>query len=161
MALTTERLRELYEYSPEDGLFVRRAGPANRRPKVVQVRPDREGYLRLGIDYRSYLQHRLAWLYVNGAWPVDLIDHINGDRCDNRICNLRLADQSLNQLNRHRAHPINRTGLIGAHLLPSGRFAADIRVDGIQRRLGVFDTPELAHAAYMAAKAAAMAEKTA
>ena len=47
------------------------------------------GYVRIGIDGRKYTSHRLAWLYVHGVWPSDQIDHINRNRSDNRIANLR------------------------------------------------------------------------
>ena len=149
MALTHERLLELVEYDAATGIFTKklRSGHAPASSKT-----NGSGYLRLCIDYRSYQQHRLAWFYMHEVWPNGMVDHINGNTTDNRISNLRCADQTLNQLNRHRPHPQNRSRLIGAHLLANGRFGADIRIGGRQKRLGTYPTAELAHAAYMQAK---------
>lgn len=61
------------------------------------LRPD--GYVFTQIDKRRYMNHRLAWLYVNGAFPANEIDHINGDRSDNRFVNLRLATSKQNKEN--------------------------------------------------------------
>jgi len=47
------------------------------------------GYVRIGVDGGKYTAHCLAWLYTHGVWPSDQIDHINGNRSDNRIANLR------------------------------------------------------------------------
>jgi hypothetical protein len=57
------------------------------------------GYRYVNIRKKLLLAHRLAWLWMTGQWPVDQIDHINGDRVDNRWCNLRLATQKQNSAN--------------------------------------------------------------
>lgn len=95
--ITQAMLREEMEY--RDGKFYwlrRRQGRQMGRPIGT---PDSEGYLRVGIDGKSYLLHRLAWLYVYGEWPTGIIDHINRVPSDNRIENLRDVSQHENALN--------------------------------------------------------------
>lgn len=99
--LTQERLKELLHYDPETGAFTWLVTKNNRKAKngdkLCSIGCG--GYLRVSIDRKRYLLHRLAWLYVNGKLPTDQIDHINRIRSDNRICNLRLATDSENRQN--------------------------------------------------------------
>lgn len=139
--LTVERLREVLSYDAETGHF------------SIGERPRRDGYVVVRIDGARYLAHRLAWLYVTGEWPSGLIDHIDRDRANNRITNLRDVSQSVNQQNIVSAKRNSRSGLLGAALCKqTGRWAARIRIHGVKVHLGRFDTAELAHAAYIAAK---------
>ena len=92
--ITARRLREVVSYNPGTGEFTRLVRLAQRHQ--VGDRADfpinfgpMQGYRRLGLDSRRFLAHRLAWLYVHGEWPSMHIDHINGDKGDNRIANLR------------------------------------------------------------------------
>lgn len=98
--LTQERLKELLHYDPETGIFTWKVsrGPA-RKGDVAGPRVSPRGYSILRVDGPHYLQHRLAWLYVYGVFPILQIDHINGVRTDNRIQNLRLATNGENQSN--------------------------------------------------------------
>lgn len=106
-----------------------------------------KGYRRVKYQHRYYAAHRLIWLHVHGDWPVAQIDHINGDRADNRPANLRMATPSQNAANRRQcfAH------LKGVRRYRSGRFGASIKHNGLDRYLGSFSTAEAAHAAYMEA----------
>ena len=150
--LTAERLREVLNYDAETGIFTWLARTRNRvAVGDVAGSPDRYGYLRIKIDGRIHSAHRLAWLYVHGEWPKDQLDHINGIRTDNRITNLREATNAENGHNRRKPHSNNTTGYLGVKR-DRGRFQALIRLDGKQRYLGLFDTPEAAHAAYLEAK---------
>lgn len=152
--LTAEYLRELLSYDQDTGVFVWRVSCQGTNAGDVAGTPGSEGRRKITIGYRSFKSHRLAWLYVYGCWPKQLIDHINGDPTDNRICNLREATVSENQGNQRVAHTRNQTGLLGAHK-KNGRnnFRARITVAGKQIHLGHFPTADLAHAAYLAAKA--------
>jgi hypothetical protein len=97
--------------------------------------------------------HRLAWLYVTGAWPKKHLDHINGDRADNRFCNLREADDAANNQNRKRANKCSLTGVLGVtYCKQTKRYRAVIMHNRKSIHLGRFDTPEEAHAAYVGAK---------
>lgn len=96
-----------------------------------------------------HAEHRLAFLYMTGAWPADQVDHINMVRDDNRWANLRQADQSLNQRNRRKSR--GETGVLGA-FRNGRRFMARIHYDGHQHYLGNFATAEEAGKAYQDAK---------
>jgi hypothetical protein len=151
--LTAERLRELLHYDPETGVFTRIARVRGTRPGAVAGSMTSKGYRQVRIDGRQYQAHRLAWLYMTGEWPADQIDHRDGDPANNRFDNLRAATHAENQQNR--APPKNSTsGLIGASWQQrSRRWVAQIDAGGRQVYLGLFDTPEEAHAAYLSAKA--------
>jgi hypothetical protein len=151
--VTAERLRELLHYDPGTGVFVRVARVSGKRLGVVAGSMTSKGYRQVGIDGGVYLAHRLAWLYMTGEWPAEEIDHRDGDPANNRFDNLRAATHAENQQNR--APPKNSTsGLIGATWQQrSRRWLAQIDAGGRQVYLGLFDTPEEAHAAYLAAKA--------
>lgn len=111
------------------------------------------GYVSIGLYGKDYLAHRLVWLYVHGNWPVNDIDHINGNRLDNRIENLRDVTRSENLQNLRKAKPTNKLGVLGVSKnYPSGGFSARIRINGEIVRLGSFETVELANAAYLASK---------
>lgn len=95
--------------------------------------------------------HRIVWLLAYGEWPSRQIDHINGDRDDNRLTNLRLATPSENRQNQ-KLHRDSRTGFKGVSLdKRRNKYMARITFGGRQRSLGCFETAELAHAAYVAA----------
>lgn len=95
--LTVQRLREILEYDPETGLFTNKV-KRNRNTKVGSVAGGvySNGYRGLLIGRVRYRENRLAWFYVHGVWPVGQIDHINHDRADNRISNLRDVTASEN-----------------------------------------------------------------
>lgn len=99
--LTQARLKELLHYDHETGVFTWLVTKNNRKAKVGnELRSvGCGGYLRVSIDHKRYLLHRLAWFYVHGSFPENQIDHINRIRSDNRICNLRLATDSENRQN--------------------------------------------------------------
>jgi hypothetical protein len=98
-----------------------------------------------------YKAHRLAWFYCTGEWP-NQIDHINGIRTDNRICNLRSVTSKLNANNQRPPHRTNSLGVLGVVKRPSGRFAAEIRVSGKKLYIGTYDTITEASNAYKAKK---------
>ena len=98
--VTLERLKELLSYNPETGDFHRvkfASSNGKKGDKAGYIRKD--NYVQLSIDSTLYQAHRVAWFYVHGSWPKNLIDHINGNRSDNRICNLREATDAQNQHN--------------------------------------------------------------
>jgi len=101
--LIQELLKKLFHYDPETGVFTRIAKFDNKNPdKIISVKPytitskNVEGYLRLTIKRKTYSQHRMAFLYMYGYIPSDEIEHINQNREDNRISNLRIVKPSVN-----------------------------------------------------------------
>lgn len=101
MELTQKELKRLLNYDPETGFFWWKVRPSNNiyvgdRAGHVQ---ETKGYRNIHIKGKLYKAHRLAWLYCYGAFPEGNLDHINRDRDDNRISNLRVAPGSLNNYN--------------------------------------------------------------
>jgi hypothetical protein len=108
------------------------------------------GYLNICIDSQYYYTHRLAWFYVHGEWPK-VIDHINGDKTDNRIENLRSVDQRCNVQNVLKVRKHNDSGVLGARKTKYG-FQTSVRIDGKNHYLGHYKTAEEAHNVYLKAK---------
>lgn len=151
ITLTAARLRSLLKYSKATGLFTWLVEKAHRNSIGDVAGCFSCGYRIIGIDNRRYLASRLAWLYVTGKWPKDLIDHKNGHRNDDRFSNLREATRTTNAHNLKAAHRDNVLGFLG--VTNNGkRFAAQITVKGKNIYLGQHDSPELAHATYLSAK---------
>lgn len=153
--LTQVHLKHRLKYDRSTGVFVWR-NPSKYRPEY-KGRPagsvDGRGYVQITIDGVGYKAHRLAWLYVHGVWPESLLDHKNGDRADNRLANLRPATHRVNAENRRTARSGHAIGLLGVVWRKRNqKFEARISVDKKYRYLGLFDTAEAAHQAYVAAK---------
>lgn len=153
--ITQSRLQYLLDYNPDTGVFTRRVRTCNRI-RVGEIAGSLNtilGYVEINVGGHRDYGHRLAWLYVNGSWPKDRIDHINGIRNDNRMANLR--DVTCAQNAHNRAMPrSNTSGYQGIIWHPqTGKWRARIRADGKSYSLGLYDRPEDAHAAYLSAKA--------
>ena len=137
--VTQDYLWARYTYNAETGEFMSRR---TNNPVGYAHR----GYLALDIKNKRYKLHRLIWLYVYGKWPEPMADHLNGNRKDNRLFNLREVTAKQNAENRNKINA--NSGLKGVHGLPSGKWVASI---GHQRKviyLGTFDTKEDAHSSY-------------
>lgn len=150
--LTQERLKELLHYDPETGVFTRKVPACNRWPDIgVPIgTPDGKGYLMVMLDKRRYKLHRLAFLYMTGRLPANMVDHRSGDVADNRWSNLREATNSENMQNR-KLNGNNSTGYAGVHV-SNGSFIARIGVSGKRLHLGSFGSAGEAGQAYKAAK---------
>lgn len=112
---------------------------------------EKERYTFIRIGRRTYLAHRLAWLLHYREWPEDEIDHINANKRDNRISNLRAADSSQNKHNIAKGRK-NSTGFKGVWFSKwAGRYVAHICFRNKRKHLGYFNDPQDAHAAYCAA----------
>lgn len=127
-------LMEEIHYDPETGIFRWKVKPSKNRQigDVIGGKPTDKGYLRVRYKKTLYLAHRLAWFYVHGVWPKVSIDHINGDKSDNRVVNLREADHSTNKAN----IPVkrnNKTGFKGVFWVKrEQRFVAQLDKDGVR-----------------------------
>ena len=105
------------------------------------------------LDGKPYLLHRLVYLYIHGYMPVNDIDHINGDKTDNRIENLRVVSKAGNQQNIRKAYTTSTSGLLGAFYSKKHRnWFSRICVNGKRKWLGTFENSNQAHQAYVEAK---------
>lgn len=151
--ITADRLRELVHYCPETGIFTWIALTSNK-VKIGDVAGSlrKDGYFRIQIDGKLHFAHRLAWLYINGNLPLKYIDHIDGNRSNNCINNLRDVDRFTNNQNIKQAQENNKsTGLLGVTKYRN-KFIAQIGINKEHKYLGCFDNPYDAHDAYLSAK---------
>lgn len=152
--LTQARLKSLLHYEPETGVFTALVTRGNVRAGSA-LGTNHCGYRLIRIDRRGYTASRLAWLYMTGEWPADLIDHADTIKTNNAWTNLRSASHADNMRNRS-AFRNRAPRMKGVHLkkdaLRMRPWGATIRVNGALKHLGYFSHPEEAHAAY--AKAA-------
>jgi hypothetical protein len=149
--VTHQDLLSLMSYEPETGVFTWLERKKGRRQGKPAGGLNGNGYRSIQIGADRYMAHRLAWFYVYGYWPTGYIDHINGDPADNRIANLREVTQSVNLQNQRQPRADNKTGFLGVSP-QAGKYQARITFAGKHQYLGLFDTPEEAYAAYLAAK---------
>lgn len=152
MTLTEEMAASWFSYDPETGVLTRKRDAASNA-KAGPVTPylSGGGYPAVGCMGKGYRIHRIAFLLMTGSFPSEDVDHINGDRTDNRWANLRLATRKENCENQRVAHRNSKTGLLGAS--PFGnKFKAQIKHNHRVIHIGTFVTAEEAHAAYLEAK---------
>ena len=140
---TQARLHELFEYRSAEGAFIRRSTGNS----AGTLKPD--GYRYIGVDGKVFSAHRLVWMYIKGTEPIE-VDHINGIRSDNRVVNLRSVTRAENAQNRRKS-PRNQSGFTGVSR-HRGKWQAQIGVNGKLQHLGIWSTPDAAHAAYTEAK---------
>jgi hypothetical protein len=147
---TQQRLKELFIYDPESGIFTRRIATGRHGRHKAGVKagtPQSHGYVAMHVDGRRYVAHRLAWVYMYGEWPNTDLDHINNVKNDNRIANLRLVTRKQNMQN-VLSHKHNTSGFKGVSWhAPRSKWRAYIFCDYRQIYLGLFDTKEAAAAA--------------
>ena len=139
-----EMLQERFAYAPLTGVFTSR-----KTGKMVGVRPNDRGYATISFNGKTCRAHRVAWFYMSGEWPTGDIDHIDGDKLNNRWSNLRDVDHLTNTQNRRVVH--SKTGYLGVQPHRGG-FRATIKAFGKTINLGTQSTAELASATYVEAK---------
>ena len=149
--ITQERLRELAHYCPETGQFTHLQSDRRKKARMPAGSMRQDGYVYIMFDGQRALAHRFAWLYMTGEWPTQEIDHIDGNKANNAFGNLRQVSRRTNTENQHTAKRTSTTGLLGVIRHPSG-FVARIVSEGKRKYLGIFETPEAAHEAYVQAK---------
>lgn len=133
--LTQERLKELFTYEPETGLFTRKS--TNKIATSIH-----KGYVRIGIDYKDYRAHRLVFLHETGAFPTGIIDHINHSKTDNSWDNLRVVTHQENCKNMS-LYKTNTSGSTGVYFHSRDEiWIACIYVDGKKKHLGCFSNKD-------------------
>lgn len=143
-----ERLRELFVYSPQSGVLLRKIRRGSAPEGAVAGGDNSHGYLVVPVDGRRYMAHCIAWAMHYGQWPTQMLDHIDRNRANNAIANLRVANNELNQGNT-KINKRNTSGYRGVSWCSqSGKWTAFIRLNGRNKRLGSFETRLLAAEAY-------------
>lgn len=160
--ITTDQVREALDYCASTGVFRWRKRVANTPPHkawntkyagTVAGCLTNRGYREVSLFDRKYFAHRLAWAHFYGVWPTAEIDHIDGDKLNNAIANLREATRQQNQCNCGPSR-VNTSGFKGVTFHKRrGKWLASIKSYGQTHELGFFTDPAEAHRAYAEAAA--------
>lgn len=144
----------LLSYCPESGVFRWTSHYGGHAPGDVAGWDHSSGYLVVSVFSVKAYAHRLAFAFQTGAFPKGVVDHINGDRKDNRIANLRDVSQRVNTENRvSPTNPNSASGLLGVHWnSKKGKWSAQIKSFGRKKHLGFFDDKQEAHRVYIESK---------
>lgn len=150
--ISAERLRELLDYSPETGVFYWRGDRGGRQfsGKPAGSRMS-TGYIEICVEGWRIKAHRLAWLYHYGEYPKYVIDHVNGQRDDNRISNLRDVPFATNLQNQSAISENNATGIRGVSKVRD-KYRVELQANGVRYHVGMFSSLEEAAKAYEAKK---------
>lgn len=132
-------LRQCYWYNPVTGEMISRR---TSRPTGWFE----DGYYHIQLQGKTHRLHRLIWMYLHNRWPVEMIDHINGIKTDNRLCNLREVTAKQNAENRNKINAVS--GLKGVIPSTKGRWKCQIGHKGKVIYLGTYDTKEEAYDIY-------------
>jgi hypothetical protein len=142
--VTCEKVRELFNYDAKKGLLTWRVNRQRVSAGQEAGALTKSGHVRVKVDGKSYLAHRLVWLHWYGEEPPALIDHRDGDPANNRVDNLRAATKAQNGQNRK---------ALGVSLhRATNKWRAYITHAGKTKHLGVFETKAKALCARTAAK---------
>ena len=142
--ITQEELKELIEYKPCGSLFwIKDVGDGIKAgSKAGTKKPNSNGYLRVGINNTLYSVHRIVYLFHCGYFPENNIDHINKDKLDNRIENLREVSHTCNMRNTGN-HKDNKSGVKGVSWVTSRNlWMSSIRVFNKSKFLGTYKSFE-------------------
>lgn len=148
-----QTIKECLRYNRADGTLIWRRRPRHHfKDKNIWTRfntiyagsvagtPQNEGYLHVQINHKKLLAHRIVWLLLKGRWPKKLIDHIDGDKTNNRANNIREADLFENRMNA--VARVNASGFKNVYRHSSGKWIARIKHRGQDVHGGVFDSAE-------------------
>jgi len=151
--LTAESLKEMLSYNKNTGLFTWKIKPSQRSNVGDIAGCSFKGYIYIKIKGQLYAAHRLAWLYVHGVWPSKRLDHKDTVKDHNWIKNLREVTNSENMQNQTKAQHNSKTGLLGVTFHKNtGKYQAQITINGKIKYLGLFITGKLAYNAYLKEK---------
>jgi hypothetical protein len=144
--LTRTVLKDLFEYDSQTGLFTRKS--TGRVYDLVST----SGYVLISVLGKTWMAQDLAWLHETGEVPSLVVDHIDHNRANNRICNLRLATKRENAQNKTVSRR-SKSGVTGVHFVQKRSvWCVEIFVEGKRRRLGYFKNYEDAIAARLQAE---------
>lgn len=142
--LSQEYLKSILDYDLDTGIFTWKVNKS-QRTKIGDVAGWLyNGYREIEIDNKKYKAHRLAWLYVNGGMPKNLIDHIDGNRSNNKISNLREATYQENNEN-YKTPKTNKSGVKNVSWYKNlGKWVVSISIRKTKKTIGYFDNLEFA-----------------
>lgn len=145
---------EHLSYDASTGVFRQKKARQGVRVGDVCGTPHSDGYVAIAFKGRIYKAHRMAWAFSYGEWPERNIDHIDGNRSNNAIANLREVDQSENLQNRTKPTKGKKSSkYLGVYSCKSGKkFYASIKYGGKVHVLKYFDSEEEAYLAYLLEK---------
>lgn len=151
--VSVDRLRELLTYDPETGLLRWRVGYGMAVAGSTAGARTWAGYIAVGIDGEKFRAHRVAWALVYGEWPEHTIDHLDGDRCNNKLANLRCVSHAVNMQNMRKPTVRNTSGYLGVYWSDRrGGWMAAVTTAGKKRRWGPYKTRERAYETYVIRK---------
>jgi hypothetical protein len=110
--LTQDKLKELLDYNPDTGIFTWKERISNIKQGTIAGKYDKNWYVVITINNKKYLAHRLAWLYMEGYFPENQIDHIDRNKSNNKWANLREVSQVCNSRN-SKLSKRNKSGIRG------------------------------------------------
>lgn len=148
-------LKSVLRYEPAEGAFYWKVNKQHPKARVGMRagRINSLGRAQIGINRKQVFVHKLVWFFETGVWPLQMIDHIDGNPLNNRFENLRLSDHKRNGQNQRAARNNLYTGLLGTSWHKGkNKYIAAIKLNGVRKHLGYFDTAQEAHAAYVTAK---------
>ena len=155
--ITKEVAEQLLSYNPETGVFIWKVTSGRAVAGRAAGHTCKRGYVHIWIKGKLYRAHRLAFLIMTGKWPTYGVDHMNGIKDDNRWENLRDVPDAINIQNKHRPKSGRKYDSLPLGVSLCGKskirpYMAKLQVEGRSIYLGLFETPSLAHEAYLAAK---------
>jgi hypothetical protein len=146
--LTQGRLKKLLHYDCNTGIFTWKVSRGRVRPGVKAGSLDKDGYLRIRVDKKTYMAHRIAFLYVNGVLPTDEVDHIDLNRKNNKFSNLRQCTSVQNKRNSSSRQGASSKYLGVSYWKRKNKWAAGIRCKGKHLYLGMYSSEREAAWAY-------------
>ena len=151
--LTAKMVRDRFSYCKDSGEI---KWATHKRSNFIGMNAgsvNERGYLIIRLNGKNHKAHRIAWLYHYGELPKNGIDHINGNKLDNRISNMRDVGQLINNQNREGPSRNSTTGFLGVtYDKRKSRFVAQINYGSFHKYLGSFKTKEEASERYKKAK---------
>lgn len=149
--LTVDELKEQLKFDPDTGCFTWITG--KQIGQIAGTTATRGGYRKICLNYQRYSAHHLAWLYIYGVLPKQRLDHIDGNRDNNCIANLREADPSQSRMNISIGRN-NTSGVKGVRWSKDRKkWLVTVQAYGVVHRIGFFtDLKDAAAARESAAK---------